>query len=188
MDTLVTKEKHSDFDIEIHFDECPESPREWDNLGHIVYWSDRYNLGDERIYDVDEFLKEHKDDIVLKVYAYIHSGIALRTAPFDCLPAFHAQFDSGHSGFIYVSKEDVLKEYGNLSDETIERVKNCLQGEIETFSKYLNGEVYGFIIKIGENIIDSCWGFDDYDYCLSEARSIAKFETMEKIRETHNVI
>jgi hypothetical protein len=35
------------------------SPRDWDNLGHMVCWHSRYNLGDEqRRDDVNEWLRE----------------------------------------------------------------------------------------------------------------------------------
>ena len=33
--------------IEITTDEFPESPRSWDNLGTMVCWHSRYNLGDD---------------------------------------------------------------------------------------------------------------------------------------------
>jgi len=36
--------------VEIFLDEFAESPREWDNLGTIVCWHKRYDLGDEHNY------------------------------------------------------------------------------------------------------------------------------------------
>lgn len=35
-------------EIEVHADDDPMDPREWDNLGTMVCWHGRYNLGDER--------------------------------------------------------------------------------------------------------------------------------------------
>lgn len=34
--------------ITITYDEYPESPREWENFGHMACWHRRYNLGDEQ--------------------------------------------------------------------------------------------------------------------------------------------
>lgn len=34
--------------LKIEHDDSPESPREWDNLGTMVCWHNRYNLGDEQ--------------------------------------------------------------------------------------------------------------------------------------------
>ena len=36
------------YNIEIKQDDCDYSPREWDNLGTMVCWHSRYNLGDEQ--------------------------------------------------------------------------------------------------------------------------------------------
>lgn len=36
------------YKIKVHQDEDPESPREWDNVGTMVCWHNRYKLGDEQ--------------------------------------------------------------------------------------------------------------------------------------------
>lgn len=33
--------------LKIVQDECPEDPREWSNLGHMVCWHRHYRLGDK---------------------------------------------------------------------------------------------------------------------------------------------
>ena len=43
----VTNEEET-IRLEIHGDECAESPRDWDNLGTIVGWHGRYTIGDEQ--------------------------------------------------------------------------------------------------------------------------------------------
>ena len=35
--------------VSLYHDDDPRSPREHDNLGHIVCWHRRYNLGDEQV-------------------------------------------------------------------------------------------------------------------------------------------
>jgi phage/plasmid-like protein (TIGR03299 family) len=46
-----------EYTLEIINDNCPESPRSWDNLCTMVCWHRRYDLGDKHDFDdVDEFL------------------------------------------------------------------------------------------------------------------------------------
>lgn len=91
-------------------------------------------------------------------------------------------------GFIYASRETIRKEYGYADDEsaeifakTLDTVRTVLEGEIETYEQYINGNVYGYVVEgeDGEEIDDggSCWGFypegdGGYEYCLREAKSI----------------
>ena len=44
--------------------------------------------------------------IVMPLYLLDHSGLAMQTT------SFHDPWDSGQVGWVYVSKEDVLKEFG----------------------------------------------------------------------------
>lgn len=165
-------------------DTSAESPREWDNLGTIAYKHSRYSLGEEEIDDPIEWLEDilglnrkgeytnqrlehleslfYKRFIALPIYIYEHSNVALKTSPFGC------RWDSGKVGYIYVSKENVLKEFkGNkrVSKKLRERVEGILEGEIETLSQYSNGEVYRFeIVDDEENVVDSCGGFYGSDF------------------------
>lgn len=44
--------------------------------------------------------------IVMPLYLLDHSGLAMQTT------SFHDPWDSGQVGWVYVSKEDALKEFG----------------------------------------------------------------------------
>ncbi|SHF15500.1 hypothetical protein SAMN02745133_01946 [Desulforamulus putei DSM 12395] len=45
------------------------------------------------------------------------------------------------------------------------RAVQLLQSEVETYSQWLEGDVYGFVLKDAEgNEIDSCWGFYGTDW------------------------
>ena len=174
--------------VEVIQDSDVESPRtSFDNLGKMVCAHGRYSLGDEQLntdeYDSWEEAKKDivKDGVCLDLYLYDHSGITMSTSPFA------SRWDSGQVGFIYVSKEDLRKEYKvkkitkNIREKTIQ----LLQGEVETYDQYLVGDIYGFKIwklkdsymeymknekmdieeldiheieEHGEEI-DSCWGF-----------------------------
>jgi hypothetical protein len=51
-----------------------------------------------------------------------------------------------------------------------------MAGEVETYSQWANGEVYGYDVQDKEgNSLDSCWGFYGIDYCREEALSQAEY-------------
>ena len=143
--------------LEIVIDNDPINPREEDNLGTILYCSSRYLLGDKSVSrnEITHCMNDN-ENIVLPVYAYIHSGIVLHTSGFSC------QWDSGQSGCIFVKKDVVRNIYNvkRISPKMLNKVNNILRSEIETFSNYISGEVYAYVIK-NENgdIVESCGNF-----------------------------
>lgn len=51
--------------LRIEHDEFPESPRDWDNVGTMVCWHNRYNLGDEQPNeDPEEWLNNLADSFL----------------------------------------------------------------------------------------------------------------------------
>lgn len=179
----VTKEKMGNYEYEIIPDDSPESPREWDNLGTMICFHRRYNLGDKHNFDSpDDFRKfaknKRKIGVVLPLYLYDHSGITMNTTGFSC------PWDSGQVGWIYITREKIRSEYGckRISQKLLDRVRQYLINEVETYDQYLTGDVYGYRIteinpddpdEEGEEV-DSCWGFYGHDECENEAKSIIK--------------
>lgn len=153
--------------ISVCYDECAESPREWDNLCVIHVAHRNYGFGDENYSDnesIQEARREAKanGDIILPLYMYDHSGITISTSPFSC------RWDSGQVGFVQIPKEKVLEEFSAkiFHKKLKEKVIELAQGEVETLDKYLRGEVYGFIVdKNG----DSCWGYYSIEDAMQEA-------------------
>jgi hypothetical protein len=147
-------------------DPDPMNPRtEFENFGTILYISNKYFIGDKKVImeEIEEIVK--RDDIIyLPVYAYIHGSVMLSTEPYN------DKFDSGQCGIIYIEKDKINKEFSIIPEnEREEAVRKELKGEIDTFSKYLSGEVYYYeITKDGESI-SSCYGF----YDRNEAESAA---------------
>lgn len=178
---MIESFKQGEYTVEINYDPDPESPAKWDNLGVITYnGRSRYVLGTTGITN-DEFdrIKQKIDTgayIGLPVWAYVHGSSTIKAAesnPFSC------PWDSGHTGWVYATREKVLSEFGGPAAKRItkrmkEAALSCLRAEVETFSQYLNGEVYGFVIKDANgNQIDSCWGFYGLDACRDEASNVA---------------
>lgn len=182
--------------LKVHYDEFAENPRTWDNLGTMVCWHRRYNLGDKQSYNPEDFAVDLASDldpekverlidryhilswesaltyedvvinpcfeiidkhvILLSLYFYDHSGITISTSPFSC------SWDSGQVGWIYVTKDQIRKEYSvkRISKKLLKRVAELLAAETEEYDKYLTGQVFGFVLEDTSGAhLDSCWGF-----------------------------
>ena len=144
MENPIETLEQGKFKAEIYPDFDAESPRNWDNLGKMICWHNRYTLGDEVLQEdyvyskeckvkdltsecnnweeVEEVLrKEFKAVVILPLYLYDHSGISMRTYRHG----HHANWDCGCVGFIYVTRDDILKEYNKkkISKAIIEKVE-----------------------------------------------------------------
>jgi hypothetical protein len=191
----VKTEEYRGFKIQFYQDECPESPREWDNLGTMVCFHKRYDLGDKHDIDAESFNgwdemvsyleKERDAAIVLPLYLYDHSGITMNTKGFSC------PWDSGRIGFIFIDKTKVRKEYSvkHISPQLRQRVTGYLENEVKTYDQYLRGEVYGFTITDadGENL-DSCWGYygdEGIEDALKECKATIDHHITEQNAKKH---
>ena len=153
-------------------------PDEWDrhyDLENSDRESDRakadilYNKLKDRLY-------EHME--IMPLYLYDHSGITMSTGRFSC------PWDSGQVGIIYMTREQILKQFGGklLTKKKREQARDLMQAEVEEYDQYLTGDVYGYVVTdpLG-NDVDSCWGF----YGLSWARQEAA-AALEHATSTHN--
>ena len=78
-----------------------------------------------------------------------------------------------------------------LTKKTLETIKRVLISEVKTYDDYLQGNVYGWIVKDSEeNEIDSVWGYFPDDeagkelaYIISEAKSAVDGD-IEEARKT----
>lgn len=155
--------------LKIMIDECPPSPRDWDNVGMMFCWHNRYQLGDEQpAEDPQDWLEVFKEDnpgaVILPLYLYDHSGLSMSTGAFSC------PWDSGQVGWIIATVEKVKEELTAAAD-----VEAVLRSEVETYSQYLAGTVWGYVCEEltvtpacdkcgrGEDhdweLVDSCYGF-----------------------------
>lgn len=199
----------------IYYDDFPDSPRSWENLGTIAAWHNNYSLGDEqpkaspeewfpsetilpnydRLLDIVE--AQHPEDyftrteartdilwnrIVQKkvreqffmypVFLYDHTNLEVSLRPFSC------PWDSGQLGYIYVSRKKARIEFPNLSESKFEnQVLKNLESEIEAYSQYMNGEVYGYVEQTTDGTDgDSCWGFYGVDDMIAYIHEINSAE------------
>ena len=172
--------------VKIYSDHDGESPREWDNLGHMVCWHRRQNLGDEQIKpgehapSIDGFAEylrgERKAVVVLPVYIYEHGGITITTREEVYARYPDKQWDAGQVGFIYVDADAILKEYGvsEVTEELKEQAAALLAGEVDTYNMYLTGDVWTYVIEDEDGeVLESCGGNYGLEYAKKEAAAAA---------------
>ena len=171
--------EHNGKTINIKHDDCAESPRTWDNLGTMICFHRRYDLGDKHNIDHNDYnsfdemekaIEKKYDAVVLPLYLYDHSGITISTSPFSC------NWDSGQVGFIAISKEKAREEYGwkAITKKRKELLTLYLEGEVETYDQYLRGDIFGYeILNSDGEIEDSCWGFYGEESAIEEAKAVA---------------
>lgn len=183
--------------IDIYYDESPESPRAWDNLGTFYTAHCRYRpekefdeyFRREEVFDrygdfSDSFEKKY---IALKIYLYDHSGQTISSSLFSC------PWDSGLFGIVAVSVEKVKQEYGwkLLTAARRRKIEEYLQGEIDTYDNYLRGEVYGYRITPADDkddVLESCWGYygkSGLEQLEDECRDMIDHLISEKERREH---
>ena len=108
--------------------------------------------------DLKELLAEREDMVILPLYLYDHSALAMSTGSFIGR-AVHAEWDSSQVGYIYADRDSIRQEYGAVNAETVRKVERVLEGEVKEYDLYLQGECYGYrLFKDGEEE-DACWGF-----------------------------
>lgn len=184
--------ENDNYRLEIHTDEHPQTPRDWDNLGTMVCFHHRYGLGDKHCYDtvydflydlasriaVEEEIEGKTEEqlynlisyhyVILPLYLYDHSGITMSTNSFSC------PWDSGQVGWIYCDNDALIKEYGVANEETKQIAMEVIKGEVKAYDQYLQGDTYGFIAYEKKTCeccnhteyeeINSCWGFYGNDF------------------------
>ena len=186
--------KYKEYTIKIWQDEIPQNPREDDNLGTMVCFHGRYSLGDRNHgltdsmfrgwAELEQHLRNSLDAAtVLPIYMYDHSGITISVTPFSC------PWDSGQVEFIYISKEKARKEYGwkKLTKDRLAKLEEYLTSEVDTYDKYLTGDIYGYNIlnpdgtETDEGMVGGYFGYDhEVSGLLVDARSKIDYEVEVK--------
>jgi len=167
MENIIKEIQYKDYILEIYQDYDSFSPREdFDNLSKMICFHNKYDLADDHNLTLGEAkkLEKSKKVISLPLYMYEHGGLAFSSKPFSC------RFDSGKVGFLYAYKKDIYKEYNTkrISKKLKEKILYIFNHEIDTYSKYINNEVYRYELRCKKDhsdLIDGCVGF----YSIEEA-------------------
>lgn len=188
MEAILTKEVRG-YTCKVLYDDDPMSPNDWDTLGTIYANSRRDNPQGHTMDEImvetgvgDDEMQIDTNYLFVRIYAYEHSGIALHS----CRGPRRCGWDERLFGVMAVHKDKAAEEFGDLKNvENYEKVMKCLEGEVEAWDRYYQGEVYGYeVLDEDECVVDSCWGF----YCdakevMEEAVSIANSYADDAERE-----
>jgi hypothetical protein len=185
--------QYKGYEIELVQDEDAQNPRtEYDNLGKMVCFHKRYNLGDEHRYCHSDFngwegiAEKIEEDakaeggvaVMLPLYLYDHSGITIRCHNFSDIDS-HG-WDWGQVGYIYLTKKQVRSEWGRCTKKNLEKAEKYIRSEVETYDQYLTGDVWGYQIKDADGEeLDSCWGFFGEKYCEQSAKEVVDAKVMK---------
>jgi len=183
--TITGSNKH--IVARIFHDECPEAPD--NDIVKIAYLgASRYTLGSQPCTheELDQIGRDIERGVLVgvPVWAYVHSGATISTgtklkggtqARLRENP-FHCPWDSGRSGWAYMTAKAALKGWGNkrLSAKQTQKAQWYIDGVVEEFAQYLQGDVYGYrIVDLSEDPdgeeLDSCWGFYGFEHVVQEA-------------------
>ena len=184
---MIGTEEYKGYDIEISYEEESENPiREWDMIGEFCCWHRKYDLGNSNrfgegkstVEELESYAKR-TGSLLFSLYLYDHSGITISLSPFSC------PWDSGQVGYVLVDREKALKEYNKkrLSKQLKDKIYQRIQGEVETYDKYLRGEIYYFNIEKDGEFIDSCHGFYEEDDAIEDAKGIVDWHKKEELKK-----
>jgi hypothetical protein len=84
----------------------------------------------------------------------------MKTSRFSC------PWDSGQVGYIYVTYENIKKNWNvkRVTKKLIKQTAEMLENEVKIYNDYLIGNVYGYVVKRNGGQVDSCWGYiGDWD-------------------------
>ena len=139
--------------LRIEQDEYPTDPRESENLGIMMAFHKRYNLGDKTDLTPDQFhswdevedylIRHEKAKVILPLYLLDHGGLAMRTEPFFEDPG---GWDSGQVGFIYTTDKKIKEFYGDKKPSEKE-IEDELESEVRDYNDYLEGNIYRLVLE-----------------------------------------
>lgn len=177
------EEQYKGYDIKIAYDEQPDNPFDMDEgLGKFYHWKEHDHKElviycDTLGYDIDTHEKIRKDNPdAVRIDKYEHSSISYSVEG----EGIQCRWDTSSTWAVWLPNKCLLDELKGLKGK--KRRAKCIEfarQACEVFNKWANGEVYGFIVELeGENI-DSCWGFYDRDDAISEAKNVVDWNIKE---------
>jgi len=105
--------------------------------------------------------------IALPISIYEHNMYSIKAWDQPC-------WDSENiDGWIYMPWSKARQEWYGTDKEVRVKALECLKAEVEEYDSYLQGDVWGHVIKDEDGtVVDSCWGYFGLEYareCAKEA-------------------
>jgi hypothetical protein len=142
VETIFLKDNHV---LKIYNDDNASNPREWDNLGTMICWHRRYNLGDTKDskdfrdtehlfeflsgthFDAEEFENVPEEEVWERISDRAHdNAVILPLSLYDhsgismSVGSVRNDWDSGQVGWIYLTYERARKEFKVLEGDLVE--------------------------------------------------------------------
>ncbi len=152
----------------------------WPSLGHLPNANQKTAIteSNKRQQKAIDAVLEREVPVFLDLYLYDHSGITMRTYPFNC------RWDSGQVGYAYITKEAIRENWNlkRVSKEKIAHAERILKSEVQAYDDFLTGNVFGYITKDAEGEhLDSCWGFYGKEYMIEEVKSGIDYQEAKEL-------
>lgn len=149
--------------------------------------------GTGEVHDIDAYLREHYDaHLIVPVYKYEH-GLVRYSASTGGNP-FNCEWDSGMIGVAVISEAKITEEWGKgytVDGEfktPIELALSYLDGELDTYTSWCNGEIYLIAVEDEDGDVLECVGgfYDDEKgtYVEYEAKSMLEYEARSLVERT----
>jgi len=179
MDYIIESVEHRGSLIEVVPDESPQNPREDYHVGTFVSCVRNHAYGDEPYSDPTKYIdREARDQraaardggVFLPVYAYRHGDTIMSVRYGDYMRWPDHQWDCGTVGYVYVTPEEIRTFYGvkRVTKALREQIADVVAHEIDTYSAWCNGNVYGWRLADGD---DACYGFYSVEDAIEDATS-----------------
>jgi hypothetical protein len=191
--------EHAGMMCELHTDEDPMAPSDWDQLGELValpaLWDHYRFAARETTRTEDDALDRGEGDMrLLARYLRVTSGAVIVPFHFQDYGSSGARLfagdltDDGAAGFIMATPERCAVLGVDIAD-----AEKQLRGELDEWATWVAGEVVGFVVKDSSgDWVASCWGFYPdkstsadplgLEYVRGEARYAAEHERDERTR------
>jgi hypothetical protein len=161
---------------EIHQDIEPMSPDEWDNLATFVHTTD-YAFGESQRGEWDRF-GDRTREVFIRALSIFGDDVAAVlpvqiTEHGPQVSVYETSTDNAN-GVLYTTHRRLNELCGEEPKyHSREWATEALRGELTTWRQYLEGDVYGVVVKGPDSeTYDSCWGFYGSEYAEQEGREM----------------
>jgi hypothetical protein len=150
---------------------------------------------------IHEWLVSEKAIAAVPLFVYEHSGITMRTGGLIWLAKEGIKpsdtesrerfavdtdgWDTSFVGFAVVREDEIKDAMGDDWEKhrMPEWVSEAVNGEVEEYARYLEGDCYGYVVADDTPFHDSCWGFIGFKYAKQEANQAAEHAATQMAKE-----
>jgi len=183
MEAIETFDVHG-VTVSIYPDDSAESPREWCNLSTMVAMprlAREYGFCDRESTGTEDDAMSRGGMALLARYLRLTEGAEVQPFTFQDYGSsgarlFAVGIDSDRTeGFFYVTRDEIVAEYGDDSEASRALARSCMTGECTVMGQWVEGDVYGYVATGPNEYEDSCWGFFGYDDAKQQATAAAEW-------------